>query len=65
VQELAAGRDAGFDLLVLANVLAAVDIYPDAEFSAHGLAAEQIQQMRERFAKWRTYLLRELGPSGT
>jgi hypothetical protein len=63
--ELAASRDAGFDLRVLADMLAAIDIYPDAEFSAYGLQAEQIQQMRERFAEWRTDLLHQPGPTGT
>jgi Nucleotidyl transferase AbiEii toxin, Type IV TA system len=58
LQELAASRDAGFDLLVLADMLAAIDIYPDAEFSAYGLRAEQIRQMRKRFAEWRIELLR-------
>jgi hypothetical protein len=64
LQELAASRDAGFDLLVLADMLAVIDIYPDAEFSAYGLRAEKIQQMRERFAEWRTDLLRQPGPTG-
>ncbi|HEX9033389.1 MAG TPA: nucleotidyl transferase AbiEii/AbiGii toxin family protein [Streptosporangiaceae bacterium] len=65
LQELAAARDAGFELLVLADMLAVLDIYPDAEFSAYGLRAEQIQQLRERFAKWRTELLCKPGPTGT
>lgn len=60
LQELAASRDAGFDLRVLADMLAAIDIYPDTEFSAYGLRAEQIQMMRQRFAEWRSELLREL-----
>jgi len=64
LQELAASRDAGFDLLVLADMLAVIDIYPDAEFSAYGLRAEKIHQMRERFAEWRTDLLRQPGPTG-
>jgi hypothetical protein len=59
LQELAASRDAGFDLRVLAGMLSAIDIYPDAEFSAYGLQDQQIQQMRERFAAWRTELLCE------
>ncbi len=65
LQELAASRDAGFDLRVLADMLSVIDIYPDAEFSAYGLGAEQIQQMRERFAEWRTELLDEPGPTST
>jgi hypothetical protein len=64
LQELAASRDAGFDLRVLADMLAVIDIYPDAEFAAYGLRAEQIQQMRERFAGWRAELLRTPGPTG-
>ncbi len=64
LQELAASRDAGFDLRVLADMLAVIDIYPDAEFSGYGLGAEQIEQMRERVAEWRTDLLREPGPTG-
>jgi len=64
LQELAASRDAGFDLLVLADMLAVIDIYPDAEFSAYGLRAEKIHQTRERFAEWRTDLLRQPGPTG-
>ena len=62
-QELAASRDAVFDLLVLADMLAVMDIYPDAELSAYGQRAELIQ-MRERFAEWRTDLLRQPGPTG-
>lgn len=65
LQELAARRDAGFDLRVLADMLAAIEIYPDAEFSAYGLPDEQIQRMRERFADWRIELPREPGPTGT
>jgi hypothetical protein len=65
LQELAARRDAGFDLRILADMLAAIDIYPDAEFSAYGLHADRIRQMRERFAAWRTELLREPGPIST
>jgi hypothetical protein len=49
LQELAASRDAGFDLRILAEMLAVIDIYPEAEFSAYGLQGKQIQQMRERF----------------
>jgi hypothetical protein len=63
LQELAASRDAGFDLRVLADMLAVIDIYPDAEFSAYGLGAEQIQQMRQRFAEWRAELLSRSGPA--
>jgi Nucleotidyl transferase AbiEii toxin, Type IV TA system len=64
LQELAASRDAGFDLRVLADMLAVIDIYPDAEFSGYGLHYEQIQQMRVRFADWRSELLQQLGPNG-
>lgn len=64
LQELAASRDAGFDLRVLADMLAVIDIYPDAEFSGYGLQYEQIQQMRVRFADWRSELLKHPGPSG-
>lgn len=64
LQELAASRDAGFDLRVLANMLAVIDIYPDAEFSSYGLQYEQIQQMRLRFADWRSELLQQPGPNG-
>ena len=46
-----------------AQALSVIDIYPDAEFSAYGLGAEQIQQMRERFAEWRLELLRQPGPT--
>ncbi len=40
-------------------MLAVIDFYPDAEFSGYGLRAEKIHQMRERFAEWRTDLLRQ------
>jgi hypothetical protein len=62
-QELAASRDAGFNLEVLADMLAVIDIYPDVEFFGYGLRADQIKQMREHFAEWRTELLREPGPT--
>jgi hypothetical protein len=52
LQELAASRDAGFDVRVLADMLSVIEIYPDAEFSAYGLHGDQIQQMRERFTQW-------------
>lgn len=45
-------------------MLAVIDFYPDAEFSAYGLRAEKIHQMRERFAEWRTDPLRQPGPTG-
>jgi Nucleotidyl transferase AbiEii toxin, Type IV TA system len=64
LQELAASRDAGFDLRVLAEMLSVIDIYPDAEFSAYGLQGQQIQRMRERFVEWGAELLREPGPTG-
>jgi Nucleotidyl transferase AbiEii toxin, Type IV TA system len=64
LQELAASRDAGFDLRVLSDMLAVIDIYPDAEFSGYGLQYEQIQQMRVRFADWRSELLQQPGPNG-
>ena len=64
LQELAASRDAGFDLRVLADMLAVIDFYPDAEFSGYGLQYEQIQQMRVRFADWRSELLQQPGPNG-
>ncbi len=64
LQELAASRDAGFDLRVLADMLAVIDIYPDAEFSGYGLGTGQIQQMRARFADWRSELLQQPGPNG-
>jgi hypothetical protein len=63
LQELAVSRDAGFDPRVLADMLSVIDIFPDAEFSAYGLGAGQIQQMRERFAEWRLELLRQPGPT--
>jgi hypothetical protein len=40
-----------------------IDIYPDAEFSAYGLHGDQIRQMRERFADWRSELLQQPGPN--
>lgn len=64
LQELAASRDAGFDLRVLADMLAVIDIYPDAEFSGYRLQHERIQQMRVRFADWRSELLQQPGPTG-
>lgn len=45
-------------------MLSAINIYPDAEFSAYGLGAGQFQQMRDRFAELRSELLREPGPTG-
>jgi hypothetical protein len=63
LQELAASRDAGFDLGVLADMLAVIDIYPDAEFSAYGLQDQEIRQMRGRFANWRSELLQQPRPS--
>ncbi len=33
------------------------------ELSAYGLGAEQIQRMGQRFAEWRTELLRQPGPT--
>jgi hypothetical protein len=61
LQELAASRDAGFDLRVLADMPAVIDIYPDAEFSGYGLDGDQI---RQRFTDWRSELLQQPGPNG-
>jgi len=55
---LRAGSGLGF---ALAGGYAVQAIYPDAEFSGYGLQYEQIQQMRVRFADWRSELLQPNG----
>lgn len=49
---LAAARDAGFDRGVFAQMLTALDIYPDTELTAYGLTTAQVTSLRQRIADW-------------
>ncbi|WP_433374403.1 nucleotidyl transferase AbiEii/AbiGii toxin family protein [Streptosporangium sp. CA-115845] len=54
--DLAASRDLGFDRAVFAQMLSAIDLYPDSEFIAYGLTEPQVHTLRSHFADWRTAL---------
>lgn len=60
---LAASRDGGFDRSVFAEMLGALDIYPDTELTAYGLSPTQVAGLRERMAAWRRELSDNDGPS--
>lgn len=50
--ELAGRRDAGFDRLVLADMLAFVRRREDEEFTVYGVDPSVVTGIRERFAEW-------------
>ncbi|MFF3443538.1 nucleotidyl transferase AbiEii/AbiGii toxin family protein [Streptosporangium sp. NPDC002721] len=54
--DLAASRDLGFDRAVFAQMLSAIDLYPDSEFIAYGLTELQVHTLRSHFADWRAAL---------
>jgi hypothetical protein len=55
--ELAANADAGFDQMMFAGALSALDEMVESDFAEYQTSAEQIAGMRERFASWRDELL--------
>lgn len=55
--DLAASRDLGFDRAVFAQMLAALDLYPNSEFLAYGLTESEVGLLRARFTNWRTALI--------
>lgn len=54
--DLAASRDLGFDHAVFAQMLSALELYPDSEFLAYGLTKPEVHELRSRFNTWRTDL---------
>jgi hypothetical protein len=54
--DLAASRDLGFDRMVFAQMLSALDLYPDSEFLAYGLTEPEVHGLRSRFHDWREAL---------
>jgi hypothetical protein len=57
---LAAQRDAGFELAVLADMFGSVGRFNDRQFTAYGVDAERVRAIRAQFADWRE----ELGRRG-
>jgi hypothetical protein len=57
--DLAASRDLGFDRAVFAQMLSALDLYPDSELVAYGLTETQICTLRSHFAAWRAALIQD------
>jgi hypothetical protein len=55
--DLAANADAGFDQMMFAGALSALDEMVESDFAEYHTSAEQIAGMRERFASWRDELL--------
>ncbi|MFD1537502.1 nucleotidyl transferase AbiEii/AbiGii toxin family protein [Nonomuraea guangzhouensis] len=55
---LAASRDLGFDRAIFAQMLSALDLYPDSEFLAYGLTEPEVHRLRSRFNDWRAALIR-------
>jgi hypothetical protein len=55
--DLAASRDLGFDRAVFAQMLTALDLYPDSEFFAYGLTEADVELLRSRFGDWRVALI--------
>ena len=58
--QLAAQRDAGFDLAVLAEMFGSVSRFNDRQFTIYGVTAERVRGIRSQFADWR----KELGQLG-
>ncbi|TMR94587.1 nucleotidyl transferase AbiEii/AbiGii toxin family protein [Nonomuraea basaltis] len=54
--ELAASRDLGFDRAVFAQMLSALELYPDSELLAYGLTEPEVRELRSRFNAWRANL---------
>ncbi|GIH69370.1 nucleotidyl transferase AbiEii/AbiGii toxin family protein [Sphaerimonospora thailandensis] len=54
--DLAASRDLGFDRTVFAEMLSALELYPDGEFVAYGLTEPEVRRLRSRFNDWRAAL---------
>lgn len=54
--DLAASRDLGFDRAVFAQMLSALELYPDGEFLAYGLTEPKVRLLRSRFNDWRAAL---------
>jgi hypothetical protein len=59
--ELAAAADAGFDRLIFADALGALQQITDAAFDLYGPSRTELASMRERFAEWEAQL-RTYGP---
>ncbi len=60
---LAERSDITFDRTVFANALGQADLLDDDDFAQYGLGGEPLRQLRERFATWRTELLRDPDPA--
>ncbi|MGW6503739.1 nucleotidyl transferase AbiEii/AbiGii toxin family protein [Nonomuraea angiospora] len=56
--DLAASRDLGFDRATFAQMLSALELYPDSEFLAYGLIEAEVRKLRTRFDEWRADLSR-------
>jgi hypothetical protein len=54
--DLAASRDLGFGRDMFAQMLSALDLYPDSELLAYGLSEPEVRELRVRFNEWRTSL---------
>lgn len=54
--ELAAQRDAGFDLAVLADMFGSVSRFNDRQFTVYGVDGERVRGIRAQFADWRQEL---------
>jgi hypothetical protein len=57
--ELAAERDGGFDLTVLAEMFASISRFSDRQFAVYGIDAANIVAIRETFGQWRDDLSAE------
>ena len=53
---LAAEADPGFDRVQFATALAAIDRFPDGEFTVYGLSRQQVIRLREGFRSWASEL---------
>ncbi|WP_030509670.1 nucleotidyl transferase AbiEii/AbiGii toxin family protein [Microbispora rosea] len=54
--DLASSRDLGFDHAVFAQMLSALELYPDDEFLAYGLSERDVHRLRSRFYDWQSEL---------
>lgn len=49
---LAADHDPGFDRLLFADALAAIDRLPDRLFQSYGLSVDDVFALRDRMNEW-------------
>src|SRR6185369_5290948 len=63
LMQLAGRADITFDGRVFADALARAQLLADDDFAQYGLVGEDLDGLRQRFARWRADLLDTAGPT--